>query len=161
MVWRNNAGHTVYINTIRYKTHLIPSGVFFGIKSIIACHGCVVNIKSFYSEIKYLKKHGFNTNLIKISPLAHVITEEHIEEDIKIQKLGTTARGIAPCYRDKYARTGKRVKDMLHEFEGHIWDGKLEEMFYVKELKDFGWILIMVIIHISQVVIPYHMELVA
>ena len=74
-----------------------------------------------------LKKHGFNTNLIKISPLAHVITEEHIEEDIKkYKKLGTTARGIAPCYRDKYARTGKRVKDMLHEFEGHIWDGKLE-----------------------------------
>ena len=95
----NNAGHTVYINTIRYKTHLIPSGVFFGIKSIIG-PGCVVNIKSFYSEINYLKKHGFNTNLIKISPLAHVITEEHIEEDIKkYKKLGTTARGIAPCYR--------------------------------------------------------------
>ena len=122
----NNAGHTVFVNSIRYKTHLIPSGIFFGVKSIIG-PGCVVNVEAFNEEVSYLKKHGFNINLIKISPLAHVITEKHIEQDKKSynKKLGTTAKGIAPCYRDKFARKGIRVKDIPEQFVGHIWDEKL------------------------------------
>ena len=76
----NNAGHTIYVNGKKYKTHLIPSGVFFGKKSIIG-PDCVVNINSFYEEIEYLKNNGFDTSLIKISPKAHIITCSHIKED--------------------------------------------------------------------------------
>ena len=54
----NNAGHTIYVNNIKYKTHLIPSGVFYGIKSIIGPN-CVVNVKSFFEELKYLEDNGF------------------------------------------------------------------------------------------------------
>ena len=51
----NNAGHTIYVNGEKYKTHLIPSGVFYGIKSVIGPN-CVVNVKSFFEELKYLRK---------------------------------------------------------------------------------------------------------
>jgi adenylosuccinate synthase len=122
----NNAGHTIYVNHIKYKTHLIPSGIFYGIKSIIG-PDCVINIKSFFEEIKYLEENGFDTNLIKVSRNAHIIEDTHIEEDkTKLKnKLGTTARGIAPCYRDKYARIGKRVVDYKDIFSNYIWDDNL------------------------------------
>lgn len=125
----NNAGHTIYINSVKYKTHLIPSGVFFGIKSIIG-PDCVINKESFYEEINYLKEKGFNTDLVKISPKAHVITSFHIDEDKQkyFNQQGTTAKGIAPCYRDKFARTGTRVGDEINynDFKDYIWDEKLE-----------------------------------
>ena len=122
----NNAGHTIYMNNQKYKTHLIPSGVFYNVKSIIG-PDCVVNKKSFFEELNYLLEHGFNIDLVKISPKAHIITDEHIEEDKKkyLNTQGTTAKGIAPCYRDKYARTGIRVCDDP-DFKNYIWDEKLE-----------------------------------
>ena len=120
----SNAGHTVYIKGVKYKTHLIPCGIFYNIKSIIGPE-CVVNINSFSKEIEYLQKNGFNTDLIKISPNAHLITDSHIEEDKeKYKHQGTTSQGIAPCYRDKYGRIGKRVKDVKF-FEKYIWDEEL------------------------------------
>jgi len=121
----NNAGHTIYINNKKYKTHLIPSGVLFNVKSIIG-PDCVVNKEGFFEEINYLKDNGFNTDLIKISPKAHIVLQKHIEEDKNkyFKQQGTTAKGIAPCYRDKYARIGKRVSDDK-DFEEYIWDEKL------------------------------------
>lgn len=121
----NNAGHTIYVNNKKYVTNLIPSGVFYNIKSIIG-PDCVVNVKHFFKEINYLKKNGFNTDLIKISPKANIITSEHIEEDIQKYKnqFGSTATGIAPCYRDKYARIGKRVID-CNELKEYLWDENL------------------------------------
>ena len=121
----NNAGHTVYVDNNKYKTHLIPSGIFYNIKSIIG-PDCVVNIKSFFEEIDYLKKNYFDISLIKISPRAHIITDKHIEEDInKLNKeQGTTKKGIAPCYSDKYKRVGLQVKDIL-ELKEYLWDEKL------------------------------------
>ena len=123
----DNAGHTIYVDNKKYSTHLIPSGVFHGIKSIIG-PGCVVNIKSFLNEINYLKNNGFNTNLIKISSKAHIVSDEHIYEDKEKykNKIGTTARGIGPCYTDKYARKGKTVNDFKHELKEYIWDEVLE-----------------------------------
>jgi len=121
----NNAGHTVYVNGNKYKTHLIPSGVFYGIPSIIG-KGCVVNKEAFFSEIAYLKENGFDTSLVKISPKTHVVHTKHIEDDKKnYGGQGSTKRGIAPCYRDKYARVGSQVKDFMEEFREFIWDGKL------------------------------------
>jgi len=120
----NNAGHTIYIDGNKYKTHLIPCGIFFNIPSIIG-PDCVVNLESFEKELLYLKNNGFNIDLIKISPKAHVVTQKHIDDDKKNYKSqGTTSRGIAPCYRDKYARTGIQVKD-VEQFNKYLWDEKL------------------------------------
>lgn len=120
----NNAGHTIYINGKKYKTHLIPCGIFFNKLSVIGPE-CVVNMESFNEEINYLKNNGFDTSLIKISPNAHVITDKHIEEDKRDYSLqGTTSRGIAPCYRDKYARIGIQVKNFTF-FNDYIWDENL------------------------------------
>ena len=119
-----NAGHTVYLNNKKYKTHIIPCGVFQNKLSIIGPN-CVVNIDKFFDEIEYLQKEGFDTSLIKVSPKAHIITERHIRYDLKFlkPKLGTTGQGIAPCYADKALRVGKLAKDYLDK--QYIWDGEL------------------------------------
>jgi adenylosuccinate synthase len=119
-----NAGHTVYLNDKKYKTHIIPCGIFQNKLSVIGPN-CVINIDKFYDEIDYLKKEGFDTSLIKVSPKAHVITEKHIQYDLKFlkPKLGTTGQGIAPCYADKALRVGKLAKEYLDK--EYIWDGEL------------------------------------
>ena len=93
----NNAGHTVFLKGKKYKTHLVPSGVFHGIKSIIGPQ-CVVHPESLQEELDYLKEHGFDTSLVKVSPRAHIVTDKHIKDDKKklAKKLGTTSKGIAP-----------------------------------------------------------------
>ena len=105
---------------------MIPSGIFHGIKSIIG-PGCVLNIDSFYKEVEYLKSNGFDVSLIKVSPKTHIVTDKHIEEDTNKykDKLGTTGRGIGPCYKDKYSRIGKTANDYKKELDGFIWDEKL------------------------------------
>lgn len=121
----DNAGHSIKIDNKVYHTHLIPSGVFFGIKSIIG-PGCVVNKESFLKELGYLQTHGFDISLVKVSPKAHLVMNHHIQLDLKNQHLtqGSTARGIAPTYSDKFARTGRRViTDPF--FNDYLWDGKL------------------------------------
>ena len=119
-----NAGHTVYINNKKYKTHIIPCGVFQNKLSVIGPN-CVINIDKFFDEIEYLKKEGFDTSLIKVSPKANIITEKHIQYDLKFlkPKLGTTGQGIAPCYSDKALRIGKLAKDYLEK--QYLWDGEL------------------------------------
>ena len=86
--------------------------------------------KVFLSEIKYLQDNGFNTSLIKVSPKCHVVKKDHIDEDKKkyAKTQGSTSRGIAPCYRDKYARLGSRVSDEenIDFFKDYLWDEKLE-----------------------------------
>jgi len=108
----SNAGHTIYHEGRKFSTHIVPSGIFHGITSVIG-PGCVVNLDSFYKEVEELKSGGFDTSLIKIHPNAHIVTNQHIEEDKAhlASKLGTTSSGIAPAYRDKYARIGLLAKD--------------------------------------------------
>ena len=72
----SNAGHTIYIDGIKYHTHIIPTGVFFGIKSFIG-PDCYINNKEFLEEIEYLKCNGFDTSVIKIAPNTHIITSNH------------------------------------------------------------------------------------
>ena len=119
-----NAGHTVYLNDKKYKTHIIPCGVFQNKLSIIGPN-CVINIDKFFDEIEYLKREGFDTSLIKVSPKAHIITEKHIQYDLKFlkPKLGTTGQGIAPAYADKALRTGKLAGNYLDK--QYLWDGEL------------------------------------
>ena len=122
----NNAGHTIYVNKKKYKTHLIPSGIFYNIKSIIGPE-CVINVKSFFEELEYLKTNGFNTELIKVSPKAHIILDKHIiyDKNKLFKTQGTTAKGIAPCYSEKYARTGV-LASTISELKPYLWDEKLE-----------------------------------
>jgi adenylosuccinate synthase len=114
----NNAGHTVYINGKKYATHLIPSGVFYGIPSII--------IPSFMKEMVYLEDSGFNPfELVKVSPKCHLVMDEHIEFDKRnlASKLGTTSKGIAPAYAAKAARTGILAEE--HIPKNLLWDSNL------------------------------------
>tara|TARA_B100001287_G_scaffold276862_1_gene290273 strand:- start:3543 stop:4583 length:1041 start_codon:yes stop_codon:yes gene_type:complete len=121
----NNAGHTVYVNGIQYKTHLVPCGIFYNIPSIIG-PDCVIHVESFLKEIKYLQDNKFNVSLIKVSPRAHIVTQEHIQEDIDTLKIsqGSTSKGIAPCYSDKYRRIGT-LASQIEELRDFMWNGKL------------------------------------
>lgn len=108
----NNAGHTIYHKGQKLVTHLIPAGVFFDVRSVIG-PGCVINVKSFFEEIEYLEKAGIPARkLIRIARNAHIVTDEHLAEEVGEDKIGTTRRGIGPAYRDKYARTGIRADSM-------------------------------------------------
>ena len=122
----NNAGHTIYFNDKKYKTHIIPCGIFYN-KNCIIGPDCVINEKEFHSEVEYLKQNGFNTDLIKISPKAHIILEKHVISDKQnlIKSQGSTGRGIAPCYSEKYNRTGIQANS-VSSFKDYLWDEKLE-----------------------------------
>ena len=119
-----NAGHTIYHNGIKIVTHLVPAGVFFGVKSVIG-PGCVVRVDKLFEEITMLESHGIDTRgLIKIAHNAHVTTAEHVAEDSKDEKIGTTKTGNGPAYRDKYARLGKRAEDfsILSEYIVDVYE---------------------------------------
>ena len=109
-----NAGHTIYHKGKKFVTHHIPAGVFFGIKSIIG-PGCVVDPKQFFRELEELRDGGVDIDeLVFIAENAHIITDEHLEEDGKDTVIGTTKRGNGPAYREKYARNGFLAKDIPH-----------------------------------------------
>jgi adenylosuccinate synthase len=106
-----NAGHTIFHNGEKFVTHFIPCGVFYGIKSIIG-PGCVVNVSKLFEEIRTLEEGGIQvSNYLFIDKRVHLITDEHITEDSKDIKIGTTKTGNGPCYRDKYFRKGTRAQD--------------------------------------------------
>ena len=108
----SNAGHTVYHDGKKVVTHLVPIGVLFGIPSVIG-FGCVVNLKKLEEEIKDLNRAGFNTDgLIFVDERCHLVLDKHIEEDSSDSKIGTTRQGIGPTYRDKYNRSGMRIKEL-------------------------------------------------
>lgn len=121
----NNAGHTVFVDGKKYRTHLVPSGIFYGIKSVVG-PACVLHPESFQAELDYLKENGFDISLVRVSPKCHIITDEHIQFDKEnlAKKLGTTAKGIAPSYAAKAARTGLLARDILPK--ELLWDGIIE-----------------------------------
>jgi len=115
-----NAGHTIYLNGEKIVTHLVPCGLLHGIPSVIG-NGCVINTQKLFDELEYLRGFGFDTSLLKIAENAHIITQEHIDEDSKDTTIGTTRTGNGPCYKDKVARTGLRAKD-IPELEPYLID---------------------------------------
>lgn len=124
----SNAGHTTYHNGRKLITHIIPAGIFHNIKSIIG-NGCYINVKKFFEEVEYLQNNGYDCRkYIKIAGNSHIITQEHLDEEIGENKIGTTKQGIGPCARDKYARTGIQAKDVL-ELKPFVID-LYEELFY-------------------------------
>ncbi len=115
----NNAGHTIVFGGMKYKLHLIPSGIFFEDKINIIGNGVVIDPKSIIEEIAYLHGHGVKTDNLRISNRAHVILPYHLKQDELEEaskgdnKIGTTKRGIGPAYMDKAARIGIRMADLL------------------------------------------------
>ncbi|MGL5254396.1 MAG: adenylosuccinate synthase [Brevinema sp.] len=117
----NNAGHTLEVNGQKFVMHLLPSGVLHSNSTCIIGTGTVVDPKVFLEEIADLESQGFSTNHVFISERAHLIMPYHIlldglwETRLGENKIGTTKRGIGPCYSDKYSRLGIRVGDLLDE----------------------------------------------
>ncbi len=116
----NNAGHTVENNGEVYKLHLIPSGILYpDTLCLIGC-GVVIDPKVILEEIDGLIARGIDCENLRIDPRAHVIMPWHIEIDGLSEALrggseiGTTRRGIGPCYMDKAERSGLRMYDLTH-----------------------------------------------
>lgn len=118
----SNAGHTVEVGSKQYKLHLVPSGILYENKINIISNGVVLDPKALFEEIDYLERLG-----VKISPQNLVISDrtqlimpyhkimDGIKERSRGKKdIGTTGKGIGPCYTDKMERSGLRVCDLMH-----------------------------------------------
>lgn len=119
----DNAGHTVINDKGKFGLHIIPSGVFNPDTMNIVSAGCVVNFDTMREEMENIEKTtGEKVNNVFIDERAHLILPYHMAldgaEELKrdeSQKIGTTKRGIGPCYQDKAARSGIRAADLLDE----------------------------------------------
>jgi len=114
-----NAGHTVEAGDQLFKFHQLPASILHrGVTALIA-NGSVVEPEGLIQEIEFLKERGYSTSRFFISDRAHVVMPYHrlldgAEEALKGKgAIGTTGRGIGPCYSDKYSRNGIRVGDLL------------------------------------------------
>ena len=125
----NNAGHTVVIKDATFKLHLIPSGIFYANVLCVIGNGVVIDPAVLLQEIESLKSKGFPVDNLRISSQAHVIFPYHRYMDQAQEKkreagrIGTTSRGIGPCYVDKYNRRGIRIGDL---FNDKVFKEKLE-----------------------------------
>src|SRR3954470_15539434 len=117
----NNAGHTIVRNGETFKFHLVPSGILYPGKACIIGNGVVVDPKVLCEELDGLRARNMDVGGLKLSANAHLIMPYHrlLDEagEARLGKLeiGTTRRGIGPCYADKAARLGIRVQDLLDE----------------------------------------------
>jgi adenylosuccinate synthase len=117
----NNAGHTIVRDSETFKFHLIPSGILYPGKICAIGNGVVVDPKVLTDEIDGLRRRRVDMSGLRVSANAHVIMPYHLLLDhageVKLGKLqiGTTRRGIGPCYADKAARLGIRMQDLLDE----------------------------------------------
>lgn len=127
----NNAGHTVVNGGKTYKLHLVPSGILY--KGTVCCigPGCVVDPVSLLKEMAEVKANGTDLDGLRIDPRAHIVMPYHlvIDELSELAKgagdIGTTKKGIGPCYMDKAERTGLRFYDLLRP---EIFSRRLREM---------------------------------
>jgi adenylosuccinate synthase len=113
-----NAGHTIVVDGETFKIRQIPSGVLRG-KTCVIGAGCVVDPEVFLTEVDELEGRGISTADVRLSGEAHLIMPWHVAIDQASERrlgrlqIGTTRRGIGPCYADKAARLGIRVQDLL------------------------------------------------
>ena len=133
----NNAGHTVEVEDKQYKLHLIPSGILHDEKLNVIGNGVVVDPVALFDEIEYLEKEGVRVTPEKlvISDRAHIIMPYHKVLD-KLKELargkndiGTTGKGIGPCYTDKFERSGIRVCDLINK---EVFEEKLRSNLEAK-----------------------------
>ena len=117
----NNAGHTMVVQGKQFISHLVPSGILQG-KTCYLGNGMVIDPGVLLEELDYLSSHGIpvGPDRIRISEKAHVIMPYHNHLDIAREikkgedKIGTTGRGIGPCYEDKASRRGIRFIEFIH-----------------------------------------------
>ncbi|MGE5508210.1 MAG: adenylosuccinate synthase [Chitinophagales bacterium] len=115
----SNAGHTVIVGGTTFKLHLVPSGILYPDALCLIGNGVVIDPKALLAELAELAAQGVSAANLRISDRAHVVMPWHgqldqLEEAERPaeEKIGTTGRGIGPCYVDKAARTGIRVSDL-------------------------------------------------
>ena len=135
----NNAGHTVVVGGQEFIMHLIPSGILHPGKYCVIGNGVVVDPAGLLEEIEGLKKRGIEVGPknLGVSDQAHLIFPYHKQLDklkeakVGPGKIGTTGRGIGPCYTDKAARTGIRLADLL---DAEVFKRKLQMNLEEKNL---------------------------
>jgi len=117
----NNAGHTIVVGDEKLALSLTPSGVLYPNCVPVIGSGCVIDLGFLKEELQMLNDKNVNTEKLAISPNAHVVMPYHklldelIEESLGENKIGTTKKGIGPCYADKIQRRGIRVQDLLNQ----------------------------------------------
>lgn len=121
----HNAGHTVTVNGKQFILHLIPSGILHAGVMCVIGNGVVVDPRALFAEIDHLKSQGIDTTgRLFVSDRAHVILAYHSDLDaasearLGSRRIGTTSRGIGPCYEDKVARRGVRIADLAESNDG-------------------------------------------
>jgi adenylosuccinate synthase len=117
----NNAGHTIVRGDDVFKFHLIPSGILYPGKACVIGNGVVLDPRVLWDELDGLRRRNVDVSSLRISANAHLIMPYHVlldtagETKLGSLSIGTTRRGIGPCYADKAARLGIRVQDLLDE----------------------------------------------
>ena len=111
----HNAGHTVTIGEKKYALHLVPSGIIASKKLCVIGNGIVLDPKALIEEMSKLQESGISLEHLRISDRAHLLLPHHSlidrlrEEEKGKDKIGTTCRGIGPCYESKFNREGIRA----------------------------------------------------
>jgi adenylosuccinate synthase len=169
----NNAGHTIKVEDEVYKLHIVPSGVIQGKIGVIG-NGCVVDPEVLIDEINELKNRGIKPKIL-ISDRVNIIMPYHRildgaeERYLGKNKIGTTKRGIGPCYSDKIARNGIRAIDLLNKenleyklkkilpskqriFNIYGIDETLDKIKILKKYYDYGK-------QLQEFIIPTHVKL--
>jgi adenylosuccinate synthase len=119
----SNAGHTVVVDGEEFKLRLLPSGILYKGKNCVIANGVVVDPEVMLQEMDAMAARGIDVSGIRLSNRAHVIMPYHklidelFEKARGDKKIGTTKRGIGPCYIDKNDRIGIRVCDLMDEEE--------------------------------------------
>jgi adenylosuccinate synthase len=128
----NNAGHTILFDSEEYKLHLIPTGILHPHTQCAIAAGVVIDPFVLIQEMKMLEEKGISlSGRLWISPNAHVIMPYHKVIDAMQEKrkandaIGTTKRGIGPCYADKASRSGVRMSDLLDSVHFHSLLGRM------------------------------------
>jgi adenylosuccinate synthase len=137
----NNAGHTVKIGNEKYVLHLIPSGILRDRQQCVIGNGLVVNPRALLDEIAEVERAGKRVaGRLFVSDRAHIVFPYHgaidaAREELLAagEKLGTTKRGIGPCYSDKISRVGLRAGDLLASDFPELLKSRLDESNRVLE----------------------------
>lgn len=131
----NNAGHTVVVGDTTYKFHLVPSGILYEGTRCIVANGVVVDPEGILKEIDGIEAQGITTKNLCISNRAHLVMPYHkVLDGIKEAyrgdgDIGTTKKGIGPCYMDKAERSGIRIVDLYNK---EVFAGKVRENVHIK-----------------------------
>jgi len=134
----SNAGHTVIVDDKKYVFHSLPSGMLYHGKLCVIGNGVVLDPELLLAEIKELQERDMDRARLIISRAAHVVMPYHkildkAQENFRGKgfKIGTTGKGIGPCYVDKYTRSGLRLEDIINE---HKLRSKLEGILEEKNM---------------------------